>query len=78
MKASLTAALLAVICTFATAAAQADEQATNTGPLTPSETKFVASVRADLLARFPNVSDALKAGYVRYTERRRHGRDQLR
>ena len=67
MKAPLTAALLAVFCTFAAAAARADEQATNTGPLTPSETKFVASVRADLLARFPHVSDALKAGYVRYT-----------
>jgi hypothetical protein len=66
MKAPLTAALLAVFCTFAIAA-RADEQATNTGPLTPSETKFVASVRADLLARFPHVGDALKAGYVRYT-----------
>jgi hypothetical protein len=67
MKAPLTAALLAVFCTFAAAAARADEQATNMGPLTPSETKFVASVRTDLLARFPNVSDAIKAGYVRYT-----------
>jgi hypothetical protein len=67
MKAPLTAALLAVFCTFAAVAARADEQATNMGPLTPSETKFVASVRADLLARFPHVSDALKAGYVRYT-----------
>src|SRR5580698_5928252 len=67
MKAPLTAALLAAFCTFAAAAARADEQATNMGPLTPSETKFVTSVRADLLARFPHVSDALKAGYVRYT-----------
>ncbi|HLY03810.1 MAG TPA: hypothetical protein VKR56_15095 [Candidatus Cybelea sp.] len=66
MKVSLTAALLAVFCTFAVAA-RADEQAKNMGPLTPSETKFVASVRADLLARFPHVDDALKAGYVRYT-----------
>jgi hypothetical protein len=67
MKALRSAALLAVFCTFAVAAARADEQATNTGPLTPGETQFVASVRADLLARFPHVGDALKAGYVRYT-----------
>jgi hypothetical protein len=67
MKAPLTAALLAAFCTFAVAAARADEQATNMGPLSPSETKFVASVRADLLARFPHVSDAVRAGYVRYT-----------
>src|ERR1700689_5568354 len=67
MKPLLSAALLAVFCTFAAAAARADEQATNTGPLTPSEAKFVASVRTDLLARFPHVADAIKAGYVRYT-----------
>src|ERR1700722_3767223 len=67
MKAPLTAALLAVFCTFAAAAARADEQATNMGPLSPSETKFVAAVRSDLTARFPHASDAEKAGYVRYT-----------
>jgi hypothetical protein len=67
MKAFLTAALAAAfsICVFAPAAA--DENATYFGPLSPSEAQFVASVKADLLARFPHVSDAEKAGYVRYT-----------
>lgn len=57
---------LAVCCTFALPA-RADEQATDNGPLTPSETQFVESVQRDLMARFPHVSDAEKAGYVRYT-----------
>ena len=56
------AALLA-----STTIALADEQPTNTGPLTPSETKFATAVQHDLLARFPHVSDALAAGYIRYT-----------
>lgn len=66
MKAQLTAVLLAFFCTLAVAV-RADEGPTDTAPLTPSETQFVASVRADLLARFPHASDAEKAGYVRYT-----------
>lgn len=66
MKVLLRAAALAALCAFP-AAAVADEQPTNTGPLTPSETQFVQSVQKDLMARFPHVGDALKAGYVRYT-----------
>jgi hypothetical protein len=67
MKPSLFAALLAACCAFSGASARADEAPTYTGPLAPSEAQFVASVRSDLLARFPHASDAEKAGYVRYT-----------
>jgi hypothetical protein len=66
MKALLPAVLLAAFCTCVTAA-RADEQPTNTGPVTPSETQFVQSVQKDLMTRFPRVGDAEKAGYVRYT-----------
>jgi len=67
MKLFAHAAVLAVF--FACAgAARADEQPTNTGPLTPTEQQFVQSVQKDLTTRFPHVRDALKAGYVRYTE----------
>jgi len=67
MKVALFAALLAACCTFCVAPARADEQPTYTGPPTSSEAQFVASVQRDLTARFPHVSDAVKAGYVRYT-----------
>jgi hypothetical protein len=67
MKASLTAALLALFCVSAFVPALADEQPTYTGPLSASEQQFVSSVKADLLARYPHVTDAEKAGYVRYT-----------
>lgn len=67
MKAFLTAALLALFCASAFAPALADEQPTYTGPVSPNEAQFVTTVKADLLARFPHVSDAEKAGYVRYT-----------
>jgi hypothetical protein len=66
MSARLAAAFLAILCA-STAVTRADEQPTNTGPLSPSEAQFVASVQRDLTARFPHVSDAEKAGYVRYT-----------
>jgi hypothetical protein len=66
MKAPLIAAVLVAFCAFA-AAARADEGPTYTGPLTPSEEQFIASVQRDLSDRFPRVSDAEKAGYVRYT-----------
>ena len=66
MKALMTLAALAVFCTFA-APARADEQPTYNGPLSPTEAQFVASVQRDLMARFAHVSDAEKAGYVRYT-----------
>ena len=61
------AAALAVFSVFAFVPALADEAPTDTGPLSPTEQQFVQSVKTDLLARFPHVSDAEKAGYVRYT-----------
>jgi hypothetical protein len=68
MKLPAIAAVVAVLCAFTYAtAARADEQPTYTGPLSPSETQFLESVRRDLIARFPHVADAEKAGYVRYT-----------
>ena len=66
MKWVLIAAFLAAFCAFATDA-RADEGPTYTGPLSATETQFVQSVLRDLIARFPRVSDAEKAGYVRYT-----------
>jgi hypothetical protein len=66
MSARLAAAFLAILCA-SIAVAGADEQPTNTGPLSPTEAQFVASVQRDLTARFPHVTDAEKAGYVRYT-----------
>ena len=66
MKARLIAAL--AVSLFATfAIARADEQATYYGPLSPAEKQFVASVTKDLMARYPHVADAERAGYVRYT-----------
>jgi hypothetical protein len=60
--------LLAAVAIFAVAApALADEKATCTGPLSAGETTFVQSTAHDLNARFPHASDALAAGYVRYT-----------
>jgi len=67
MKAFLAAALTAIVCASSFATALGDEGPTFNGPLSPSEEQFVASVKADLLARFPRVGDADKAGYVRYT-----------
>ena len=66
MKALFSVAVFAVVCTFA-GVARADEQPTYAGPLSAREAQFVAAVQRDLLARFPHVSDAQKAGYVRYT-----------
>ncbi len=64
----MAAALLAAAGAFFVATpAYADEQPTCRGPLSSSETAFVQSVQHDLTARFPHVSDALAAGYVRYT-----------
>jgi len=66
MRTTLIAAFLAAVCTFG-GAVRADEKQTDTGPLTPSEAQFLQSVQRDLMARFPQVSDAERAGYVRYT-----------
>jgi hypothetical protein len=60
----------AVACAFVAALASsalADENPTYTGPLSPSETKFVTAMQADLNKRFPTAADAEKAGYFRYT-----------
>jgi hypothetical protein len=67
MKVFAAAALLATFSLSAFAPALADEAPTYTGPLSSGEEQFVSSVKTDLLARFPHVSDAEKAGYVRYT-----------
>lgn len=66
MKPILIAATIAAVFAYAPVA-RADEQPTATGPLTPAETQFVAAVKRDLMTRYPKVSDAEKAGYVRYT-----------
>ncbi|MBV8637910.1 MAG: hypothetical protein JO322_07465 [Candidatus Eremiobacteraeota bacterium] len=61
-------AALALIAMFGFATiARADEGPTNTGPMTMSETQFAQQVQQDLTRRYPNASDAVKAGYVRYT-----------
>jgi hypothetical protein len=68
MNARLTAILFATIGGLALAApARADELPTCRGPLSASESAFVQSVQRDLTARFPHASDAIAAGYVRYT-----------
>jgi hypothetical protein len=60
----------ALACAFgaAAASARADEGPTTNAALSASEQRFVDAVAKDLLQRFPRVSDAEKAGYVRYTE----------
>ena len=58
--------LCAAVCTFG-GVARADENQTDVGPLSASEMQFVQSVQRDLMARFPHVADAERAGYVRYT-----------
>jgi hypothetical protein len=60
-------ALLLAAAVGVTAVARADEDHTFTGPLTPVEAKWVAAMQADLMARFPHAADAVKAGYIRYT-----------
>jgi hypothetical protein len=68
MKANFMAALLAAAGTIAIATpVYADETATCRGPLSPTETAFVQSAQRDLTARFSHASDAVAAGYVRYT-----------
>ncbi len=59
--------IVAVAALALTAPARADETATCNGALSASETAFVQGVQRDLTMRFPHASDAMKAGYVRYT-----------
>jgi hypothetical protein len=61
------AAFLLLAVSALSTAARADEKPTYYGPLSAGETQFLQSVQSDLLKRFPHVSDAIKAGYVRYT-----------
>jgi len=67
MKVLCALGLVAILSASAVLPALADEAPTYFGPPSPSEAQFVASVKADLLARFPHAGDAVKAGYVRYT-----------
>jgi hypothetical protein len=60
------AMMLIIVCALGTVA-RADEGPTFSGPITPSEAKFIQAMQQDLSARFPHASDAIKAGYVRYT-----------
>ncbi len=60
--------LLALLLALAAPSfALADENATYHGPVTAAEKGFVATMAADLMARYPTAADAEKAGYVRYT-----------
>lgn len=69
MKTTLVPALVLAVATFAIAApVYADEQPSCDGPLTSGESAFVDGVTRDLTARFPHASDAIAAGYVRYTK----------
>ncbi len=50
-----------------TAAAWADSGPTYTGPISTPEAEFIKGIQSDLGTRFPTAADAVKAGYVRYT-----------
>jgi hypothetical protein len=65
MMKSFVAAFLLVL--GVPAVALADQQPNYQGPTSASEQAFVTAIAADLMARFPTVADAEKAGYVRYT-----------
>jgi hypothetical protein len=60
--------VIAVLLAAGSAAvALADAGPTYNGPASPSEAAFVASIQKDLMARFPTSADAVRAGYIRYT-----------
>jgi hypothetical protein len=65
MKTIMTLALFLAIGT--PLGALADQNATYHGPPSSSESAFIRSIAADLMARYPTAADAEKAGYVRYT-----------
>jgi len=61
-------ALAVALCLYAlTAPALADSGPAYSGPASTSESSFVQGIQSDLEARFPTAADAVKAGYVRYT-----------
>lgn len=59
--------LAAIAILVVSSPVRADEDATYKGPQSAAETSFVTAIQKDLMARFPRASDAIKAGYVRYT-----------
>jgi|SRR5579862_5656472 len=61
------ALLLALFALLSPVTANADQDATYHGPVSPAEAKFVAAIQSDLTTRFPTAADAEKAGYTRYT-----------
>ncbi|HEY9084426.1 MAG TPA: hypothetical protein VIN40_00585 [Candidatus Tyrphobacter sp.] len=66
MRARFLAATVLAACVCSTIA-RADMGPTYAGPISPSEQQFIDSISRDLNARFPHASDAIRAGYVRYT-----------
>jgi len=60
-------ALILPLLAFCFGPALADQSPKVSGMPTPSEAAFVTSIQADLGKRFPTAADAVKAGYVRYT-----------
>jgi hypothetical protein len=64
--AAIAALLCAGVCGSDTIA-RADEGPTYDGPISPPEAQFIQSMQDDLYKRFSHASDAIKAGYVRYT-----------
>lgn len=70
MKNVLFAAAALALCLTSAVSANENpsfQKPTYTGPMSAAEKAFVASIQADLPARFPTAADAEKAGYVRYT-----------
>ena len=57
----------ALLLSASMSAVRADENPTYSGPLSASEKSFVSTIQADLMQRFPTADEAVKAGYVRYT-----------
>ena len=62
-----TIAFAALLAAGSLTVAFADQSPSYSGPLSPREAAFVASIQKDLMARFPTAADAVRAGYIRYT-----------
>ncbi|PZR58912.1 MAG: hypothetical protein DLM50_02425 [Candidatus Meridianibacter frigidus] len=60
-------ALIALACSVISFAPVAAAEAPSGQPA-PSEVKFIQSVQADLIHRFPTADDAQRAGYLRFTD----------
>jgi hypothetical protein len=59
--------VFAVLALILPAAVRADQSPSYHGQMSASERAFVTSIQTDFDARFAHASDAVKAGYVRYT-----------